>query len=211
MTPLDGQLDRLELLEALGYRSVGLTHDHGNQAAGGCGCVEAEDRLTVFGRELVDALWSRGFLLDVAHLGARSLDALLELGGGPLLSSHTGMGALCPRARNLTDVQAQGIADTGGLVAIDFVPQHLVRDGEASREDVFRHIDHAVSLLGAPHVGVGSDFDGYGTPLGGMPDVTAYPWLCDRMLTAGYSAESVRQILGENFLRVLRLQLARRR
>jgi len=210
VTPLAGQLERLELLEALGFRSVGLTHNHANEAAGGCGCADEDDRLTPFGAALVEALLARGFLLDVAHLGQRSLEAVLELGGGPLVSTHTGMGALRPRKRNLTDAQVQAIAGTGGLVAIDFVPQHLLSEAGATREDVFRHIDHAVSLVGAAHVGIGSDFDGYETPLGGMPDATAYPWLTERMLQAGYADDAVRQIIGGNFLRILREQLSRR-
>jgi len=43
-----------------------------------------------------------------------------------------------------------------------------------------------------------------------MPDATAYPWLTERMLQAGYADDAVRQIIGGNFLRILLEQLSRR-
>lgn len=73
----------------------------------------------------------------------------------------------------------------------------------ADLSDVADHIDHAVSLAGIDHVGLGSDFDGVGDSLpSGLKDVSQYPNLVYELLRRGYSEDDVRKILGENLLRV---------
>ena len=71
-----------------------------------------------------------------------------------------------------------------------------------SWERIVDHIDHAVKLVGADHVGLGSDFDGASMPEG-MDDVSHLPQITDALLKKGYSEVDIRKILGENTLRVL--------
>jgi membrane dipeptidase len=71
-----------------------------------------------------------------------------------------------------------------------------------SWERIVDHIDHAVKLVGADHVGLGSDFDGASMP-DGMEDVSHLPQITDALLKKGYSEADIRKILGENTLRVL--------
>jgi membrane dipeptidase len=68
--------------------------------------------------------------------------------------------------------------------------------------EIVDHVDHAVKLVGADHVGLGSDFDGANMP-DGMEDATHLPQITDALLKKGYSEADVRKILGENTLRVL--------
>jgi membrane dipeptidase len=72
----------------------------------------------------------------------------------------------------------------------------------ASWEKIIEHIDHAVKLVGANHVGLGSDFDGGSMPAG-MEDVSHLPKITEALLRKGYSEADIRKILGENTLRVL--------
>src|SRR5271169_2196818 len=69
-------------------------------------------------------------------------------------------------------------------------------------EKIIDHIDHAVKLVGADHVGLGSDFDGANMPFG-MEDATHLPQITNALLERGYSEGDVRKILGENTLRVM--------
>ena len=64
------------------------------------------------------------------------------------------------------------------------------------------HIDHAVKLVGAAHVGLGSDYDGIETAPQGMEDIGKMEIITKELKGRGYSDEDVRMILGENFLRV---------
>ena len=69
-------------------------------------------------------------------------------------------------------------------------------------EKIVDHIDHAVKVAGADHVGLGSDFDGATMPIG-MEDASKLPKITDALLKKGYSDADVEKILGGNILRVM--------
>jgi membrane dipeptidase len=71
-----------------------------------------------------------------------------------------------------------------------------------SWERIIDHIDHAVKLVGADHVGLGSDFDGATMPEG-MDDCSHLPQITEALMRKGYSDTDIRKILGENLLRVM--------
>ena len=71
-----------------------------------------------------------------------------------------------------------------------------------SWERIIDHIDHVVKLVGADHVGLGSDFDGATMPEG-MDDCTHLPKITEALMRKGYSDNDIRQILGGNLLRVM--------
>ena len=83
--------------------------------------------------------------------------------------------------------------------------QKLTAEGKlphVSWERIIDHIDHAVKLVGAEHVGLGSDFDGADMP-DGMEDCSKLPKITEALLRKGYSDGDIRKILGENTLRVM--------
>jgi len=83
--------------------------------------------------------------------------------------------------------------------------QKLIAEGKlphVSWERIVDHIDHAVKLVGAEHVGLGSDFDGADMP-DGMEDCSKLPKITEALLRKGYSDTDIRNILGENTLRIL--------
>jgi membrane dipeptidase len=91
------------------------------------------------------------------------------------------------------------------LTTGDQVVRDLMQAGKLPKVDwtvIVDHIDHAVKIAGADHVGLGSDFDGAVMPRG-MQDVTHIPQITDALLKKGYSESDIRKILGENTLRVL--------
>jgi membrane dipeptidase len=69
-------------------------------------------------------------------------------------------------------------------------------------EKIVEHIDHAVKIAGADHVGLGSDFDGATMPFG-MEDVSKLPKITDALIKKGYSDADIEKILGGNILRVM--------
>jgi membrane dipeptidase len=73
---------------------------------------------------------------------------------------------------------------------------------KVSWEKIIEHIDHAVKVAGADHVGLGSDFDGATMPFG-MEDASKLPRITDALLKKGHSARDVENILGGNVLRVM--------
>ena len=69
-------------------------------------------------------------------------------------------------------------------------------------EKIVEHIDHAVKVAGADHVGLGSDFDGATMPIG-MEDASKLPKITDALLKKGYAEADIEKILGGNILRVM--------
>src|SRR5216684_2896420 len=91
------------------------------------------------------------------------------------------------------------------LIEGERITRAYVEKGKLPRVDwtkIIEHIDHAVKLVGADHVGLGSDFDGANMPYG-MEDVTKLPQITEALLRKGYSEGDVKKILGENTLRVM--------
>jgi membrane dipeptidase len=72
-------------------------------------------------------------------------------------------------------------------------------------DHVLDQVDHAVKLLGADHVGIGSDFDGVGGKLPKeLRTVADYPNLVAGMRKRGHGDEVIAKVLGANLMRVWR-------
>jgi len=70
--------------------------------------------------------------------------------------------------------------------------------------DVADHMDHIRQVAGVDHVGIGSDYEGFGNPPAGLEDVSCYPSLLAELLKRGWSEEDIKKVAGLNILRVLR-------
>lgn len=77
--------------------------------------------------------------------------------------------------------------------------------GQATVADAVACIDHAVKVAGIDHVGIGADFDGISAVPRGLEDVSKMPAVTAGLLERGYSEADIRKIMGENFLRVIRM------
>jgi membrane dipeptidase len=91
------------------------------------------------------------------------------------------------------------------LIEADKITRDYVAQGKLPRvewTEIIEHIDHAVKLVGADHVGLGSDFDGADMPYG-MEDVSHLPQITSALLAKGYSPADIQKILGGNTLRLM--------
>ncbi len=98
-----------------------------------------------------------------------------------------------------------GAKEACQLIEADKITREMVAQGKLPRVDwteIINHIDHAVKLVGAEHVGLGSDFDGADMPYG-MEDVSDIPQITNALLAKGYTPGDVRKILGGNTLRLM--------
>lgn len=75
---------------------------------------------------------------------------------------------------------------------------------QTSMDVLLDHFDHAIAVAGPDHVGIGADWDGVPSMPEGMEDVSRLPALTAGLIRRGHSAETVRKVLGENLLRVMR-------
>ncbi|RYU92536.1 membrane dipeptidase [Mucilaginibacter terrigena] len=74
---------------------------------------------------------------------------------------------------------------------------------------LIKHLDYMVKLIGADHVGIGSDFDGAESYPLGLDSVTDYPKITAELLKLNYSEKDIDKILGGNFIRVLKANVGK--
>lgn len=65
------------------------------------------------------------------------------------------------------------------------------------------HIDHVIALVGADHVGLGSDWDGIPVTADQVNDCSMLRNVTGGLLRRGHSGETVKKVLGGNFLRLM--------
>ena len=211
VAPLLADLDLLEIFFRFGFRSIGITHNVNNWAAGGCSPTDNHRfGLTDDGRRLVTDCLSRGMAIDCAHLSRKGFYDLLPLmDGKPLINTHACCAHFIDIERNLTNDQLVKLADTGGVVGITFVPDFLSskKTKDVSSHDVFAHLEHAVELIGIDHVAIGGDFDGVRFLPNDLNNPGQVSNLVARMMEAGWSHEDIAKVVGGNWRRVLSILL----
>lgn len=103
-------------------------------------------------------------------------------------------------------IEARFIADPSDPVrraAWYAVQDELQALPRPSYKKIVDHIDHAVSIAGIDHVGIGSDFDGIEVTPSGMEDVSCIGKIFEEMKSRGYSSSEIEKVAGGNFMRVL--------
>jgi membrane dipeptidase len=210
--PIDRELAALEVLYAAGLRSLGITWSRPNAFATGVPFAfprspDTGPGLTPAGRALVAECNRLGVMLDVSHLNERGFWDVAGVSDAPLVATHSGVHAICPSTRNLTDRQLEAIAASGGVVGITFTVSDLRPDGGREPEGVLpylaEHVLYVAELVGVEHVALGSDFDGAPMPAE-IGDVRGLPRVLVALAERGVGSRDLEAIAHGNWLRVLR-------
>lgn len=203
---LDASIGVLRQFYRLGLRNLGLAWNHRNAACDGVAESRTNGGLTEFGVKVVEECNRLGVMIDVSHLSPAGVADVLAVSQQPIIASHSNARALCDHPRNLTDAQMEAIAARGGVIGVTFVDSFLNRANpqEASLDDIIANIEYMLGVVGPDHVALGSDFDGW-TMAQEIKDATCYPLITQRLVERGHAPKVIRQILGENLLRVMRI------
>ncbi|WP_306017119.1 dipeptidase [Oceanicaulis sp. MMSF_3324] len=119
--PLGEDLDNVAMWAERGVRYVSITHFGNNQFGGSSNPNLAQGDptegpgLTELGRGLVRELNDHGVMVDVSHVGKRTMLEAIELSRAPVLASHSGARGVYDHPRNLDDEQLRAIRDNGGV------------------------------------------------------------------------------------------------
>ena len=202
-----------------GVRSASLTWNHPNEFAGG---IETpEQGLTEAGRTLVRRFAELGVVLDLAHASEQTWRDVIDE-DVPFSVTHAGCRAVLEHPRNLADWQLEALAERGGVLGMMAIKVFV----DPERPTIPRwidHFDHAVTVMGIEHVGLGADFvdqvvtispafdpENDGKESLGLEGFTApdhYPALVDALRARGYEDERLEAISNGNWLRILRRAL----
>ena len=159
--------------------------------------------LSAFGREVVREMNRVGMLVDLSHAAESAFYDVLDCSSQPVVCSHSSCRALCDHPRNLTDEQMRALAAKGGVMQVTMYSGFLRKEGTASLADFMAHLEHAISVAGIDHVGIGTDFDGDGAVVG-CADASQLRNVTRELLRRGYSAADIEKVWGGNWLRVVR-------
>ena len=157
-TQFGRDLDNVDLFHKLGVRSAQITYNDQNWAGAGCKELGAHG-LTHFGRDLVARMNERGMLIDLSHANMQTMADTITASKVPVIVSHTACMAVHSNIRNTTDANLRLLADKGGVAGICQMRPFLTTKRADALPEYFRHIDHAVKVMGADHVAIGSDRD----------------------------------------------------
>jgi membrane dipeptidase len=205
-------LDELHLYHAAGLRSLGPVWSRPNIFGHGVpfdfpASPDTGPGLTAAGKALLAECETLGILFDLSHLNEAGFWDVARLSNRPLIATHSNAHAVTASTRNLTDKQLAAVAESGGLVGINFGCQFLRADGvkisATEPAELLRHLEHLLQHLGEDGVALGSDFDG-----AMMPDfigsAAGLPKLIAAMQGAGYGADLIDKICWQNWMRALK-------
>lgn len=153
--PLGESTDAVALWAQRGVRYVGLTHMGHNQFGGSSnpnpalGDSEDDAGLTELGRALVQALNDNAILVDVSHVGKRSMLEATALSRAPVIASHSGASGRYENLRNLDDEQLQAIRDNGGVAQMVAFRSYVAA--------LAPEVAAGIAELRATHIGQGWD------------------------------------------------------
>lgn len=201
---LEGSLDRLaEFDDDTRLRMIALTWNFENEI-GYPGKSGSDRGLKPFGRELLGEMDRRGILADVSHLNDAGFWDVCERAQLPPIASHSDCRWLCNHSRNLTKDMVRAIVDRKGFIGVNFYSSFLNESGEATLDDVLRHIDALCELGAEDVIGFGSDFDGIERWPEGLANPADFPALLDLLARHGYRQAQLEKLAGLNLWRVLK-------
>lgn len=209
--PIGDDLDALHLWHAAGLRSLGPVWSRPTVFGHGVpfrfpGTPDTGPGLTGAGKRLVRECNALRIMIDLSHLNEKGFDDVAKISDAPLVATHSNAHAISPSTRNLTDRQLAVIAETGGMVGLNYATGFLHEDGRKAPfrgwEPMLRHLDHLIGKLGEDHVGLGSDYDGATMPAD-LGDVAGQPRFLKAMERHGYGKALIDKIAHENWLALL--------
>ncbi|MEX0280750.1 MAG: dipeptidase [Arenibacterium sp.] len=85
----------------------------------------ADEGLTELGEVLINELNDHGIMVDVSHVGPKTVADVIALSRAPVIASHSTVAAVYDNPRGLTDDQLIAIRDTGGVAQITAYRSYL--------------------------------------------------------------------------------------
>ena len=199
---LDGQLQNVAHFAERGVVYITLCHNGDNDLCDSARGNGTHGGVSRFGEQVIGEMNRLGLMVDLSHAAEKSFYDALDISQTPIVCSHSSCRALCDHPRNLTDDQMRRLAARGGVMQVTLYNGFLVNDGEATIHNAMAHLEHAISVMGIDHVGLGTDFDGDGG-IRGLRDASELLQFTRQLLARRYSESDIQKIWGGNFLRVM--------
>ena len=208
---IDEDLHALDLFYQAGMRSIGPVWSRTNSFGYGVPFRFPSDcdtgpGLTEKGIKLVRRCNELNIMLDLSHINEAGFWDVAKHSNAPLVATHSNVHQLCASSRNLTNKQLAAIAESDGMVGVNFAVAFLRSDGQknvdTSLDLILSHLNHPIEFVGEDRVGFGSDYDGADVPRE-ISTAADLPRLRSAMRSHGYDDALMDKLCHKNWLRVL--------
>ena len=153
-SPIEDNIDFVEIFADLGLRVMGLTYNTQNLV--GSGCYEPEDGgLSSFGKDVVREMNRCGILVCFSHTGERTSMDAIAVSEKPVAITHANPRFAKNVQRNKSDDMLKATAETGGVVGLSPYPHLFSTEGTV--QDFCEMAARTADLIGVDHVGIGTD------------------------------------------------------
>jgi membrane dipeptidase len=198
---LEGRLERIEEVFARGVRHLQIVHFFASDMGDNQTEPATRGGLTALGRHAIAECNRLGLVVDLAHATMEFVEAAAKASRTPLLISHTAVAKrddrMQPFTRLISSAHARLVAQTGGVIGIWCAPLAY-----KSIDQWVDGIAHAVDIVGADHVAMGTDNSGFGELPAVWDDYSDFPLVIRAMRRRGFSAQEIRKIAGGNYVRL---------
>lgn len=226
-SPVGADFFKWSILSRLGLRICQLTYNEPNQYGSGCMC-DTDGGLTFYGKQAIREMNRQNILIDLSHVGERTSLETIEYSAEPCIFSHSNARNVTPTTnRNLTDEMIRAVSAKEGLVGLSshaFLC-HQTEGLQPTLEDYMDHFVYMAKLVGTDHIAIGTDIYEYYTKFywetktkllynspwffetvfnADLKRVDQYGNITRGLVAIGFSDEDIRNILGRNYLRVLK-------
>lgn len=229
-TPIENEIDRLDVLYGLGIRQIGIAYSDSNALGSGLN-EDVDGGLTDFGRRCVTRMNQLGIAVDVSHSSDQTGIDACKASTKPVFMTHAGAKAIWPIKRMKSDDVLKAVADSGGVIGMSAAPHTTLSKAhpQHSIDSVMDHLMYCIDLVGIDHVAFGPDTL-YGDHVGlhtvfshllstafseapafervkyvdGLENPTENFWnITGWLVKNGFSDKSIAAILGGNIMRAL--------
>ena len=229
-TPIENEIDRLDVLYGLGLRQIGIAYSDANSLGSGLNEI-TDGGLTSFGGRAVARMNQLGLAIDISHSSDQTGIDVCVASERPVFMTHAGARAIWDTPRMKTDRVLRAVAETDGVIGMSAAP-HTTLSHAHPRHNILSVMDHflyCVDLVGIDHVAFGPDtlygdhvelhnVFGHllkvGTPGGppfekveyvnGLENPTEnFQNICGWLVQQGFSDIEIAAVLGGNIIRAL--------
>jgi membrane dipeptidase len=157
-TPIENEIDRLDVLYGLGIRQLGIAYSDSNSLASGLN-EEVDGGLTSFGARCTTRMNQLGIAVDVSHSSDQTSIDVAKVSTKPIFMTHAGAKAIWPIRRMKSDDALKAVAQTGGVIGMSAAPHTTLSKGNPlhSIDSVMDHLMYCIDLVGIDHVAFGPD------------------------------------------------------
>jgi membrane dipeptidase len=157
-TPIENELDRIDVLYGLGVRSMGICYSESNMLGGGMKETYKTSGLSDFGYDAIKRMNKLGMLVDVGHANDKTALETIEASDVPVYDSHSGPASIA-QGHTKGDEVLHALAEKNGVLGVGGAGRGLRTEKHpvGSIDSYMECVEYCVDLMGIDHVACGPD------------------------------------------------------